>query len=327
MRSALLAPWEPKAVERIASKLTAGSEKLLKKLAAAQADHVEQEEQGGAYAVHCAVRGKADDCVELLLDALRDPAMVSPTPLPDDGDDAHRPRHYRDAPLGSSLLHEAAFRQAPQCLERLLRHGGFDVSSKAHFKPVGIVTPLEVAVRRGDAACVALLLRAGATPSVEDAYQGAKSGRGASSAHVLTKLLSDRVLVDLDAPLDKETQETLLHTACRHGQADFARLLLTWGASYAVRDAAGAAPIHNSVAAGHADVTKILAQYNTDYDAQAHVLAWGLRRHARRCRRKKLAVDAVEEAARNDELWPTRLTMERAAARRSRPSPNSAEAP
>ena len=64
----------------------------------------------------------------------------------------------------------------------------------------------------------------------------------------------------------------------------------------------GAAPIHNAVAAGHADVTQILAQYNTDYDAQAHVLAWGLRRHARRCRRKKLAVDAVAEAARNDEL-------------------------
>ena len=196
VRSALLAPWEPKAAERIARKPTAGSEKLLKKLAAAQADHVEQDEQGGAYAVHCAVRGKADDCVELLLDALRDPAMVSPTPLPDDGDDAHRPRHYRDAPLGSSLLHEAAFRQAPQCLERLLRHGGFDVSSKAQFKPVGIVTPLEVAVQRGDAACVALLLRAGATPSTADAYQGAKRGR-ASSAHVLTKLLSHRVLVDL----------------------------------------------------------------------------------------------------------------------------------
>ena len=142
----------------------------------------------------------------------------------------------------------------------------------------------------------------------------------------MTKLLSDRVLVDLDAPLD-DTKETLLHTACRHGQTDFARLLLTWGASYAVRDAAGAAPIHNAVAAGHADVTQILAQYNTDYDAQAHVLAWGLRRHARRCRRKKLAVDAVAEAARNDELWPSRLTMERAAARRSRPSPNSAEAP
>ena len=76
VRSALLAPWEPKAAERIARKPTAGSEKLLKKLAAAQADHVEQEEQGGAYAVHCAVRGKADDCVELLLDALRDPAIV-----------------------------------------------------------------------------------------------------------------------------------------------------------------------------------------------------------------------------------------------------------
>ena len=146
VRSRCSRPGKPKAAERIARKPTAGSEKLLKKLAAAQADHVEQEEQGGAYAVHCAVRGKADDCVELLLDALRDPAMVSPTPLPDDGDDAHRPRHYRDAPLGSSLLHEAAFRQAPQCLERLLRHGGFDVSSKAQFKPVGIVTPLEVAV-------------------------------------------------------------------------------------------------------------------------------------------------------------------------------------
>ena len=90
--------------------------------------------------------------------------------------------------------------------------------------------------------------------------------------------------------------------------------------------AAGAAPIHNAVAAGHADVTQILAPYNTDYDAQAHVLAWGLRRHARRCRRKKLAVDAVEEAARNDELWPSRLTMERAATRRSRPSAE-AEAP
>ena len=81
-----------------------------------------------------------------------------------------------------------------------------------------------------------------------------------------------------------------------------------------------------AAAAGHADVTQILAQYNTDYDAQAHVLAWGLRRYARRCRRKKLAVDAVAEAARNDELWPSRLTMERAAARRSRPSAE-AEAP
>ena len=132
-------------------------------------------------------------------------------------------------------IHWLICAQAPQCLERLLRHGGFDVSSKAHFKPVGVVTPLEVAVRRGCAACVALLLRAGATPSTADAYQGAKRGRGASSAHVLTKLLSDRVLVDLDAPLDDTTKETLLHTACRHGQADFARLLLTWGASCPVR--------------------------------------------------------------------------------------------
>ena len=65
-------------MKQLALKQATGSAKLIKKLAAAQADHVEQEEQGGAYAVHCAVRGKADDCVELLLDALRDPAMVSP---------------------------------------------------------------------------------------------------------------------------------------------------------------------------------------------------------------------------------------------------------
>jgi len=326
VRSALLAAWEPQVIAP-ALQPAAGSDALLKKLAAAQAEG-DEEDEGGAYAVHCAVRGQAPDCVELLLDALRDPAMVSPTPLPDDGDDAHRPRHYRDAPLGASLLHEAAFRQAPQCLERLLRHGGFDVSSKAPFPPVGVVTPLQVAVRRGDAACVALLLRAGATPSAEDAYQGAKRGRGASSAHVLTKLLSDRVLVDLNAPLDDETKETLLHAACRHGQADFARLLLTWGASYASRDAAHAAPIHNAIAAGHGAVTRILAQYNTDYDAKAHVLAWGLRRHARRCRRKKMAIDAVAEAAKRDDLWPEAMTSTRSG-RLARVSTehSSAEAP
>ena len=224
MRSALLAPWEPKAAEQSLSRnRTTGSEKLLKKLAAAQADHVEQEEQGGAYAVHCAVRGKADDCVELLLDALRDPAMVSPTPLPDDGDDAHRPRHYRDAPLGSALYMRPPSDRTAASAPRS------DVSSKAQFKPSAIVTPLEVAVRRGDPACVALLLRAGATPSTADAYQGAKRGRGASSAHVLTKLLSDRVLVDLAAPIRCPPAGD----ACRR-QARASGLfapLLTWGAS------------------------------------------------------------------------------------------------
>jgi ankyrin repeat protein len=144
----------------------------------------------------------------------------------------------------------------------------------------------------------------------------------------LTKLLSDRVLVDLNAPLDDETKETLLHAACRHGQADFARLLLTWGASYASRDAAHAAPIHNAIAAGHGAVTRILAQYNTDYDAKAHVLAWGLRRHARRCRRKKMAIDAVAEAAKRDDLWPEAMTSTRSG-RLARVSTehSSAEAP
>ena len=106
-----------------------------------------------------------------VLDALR-PAMVQQAPARY-GDDALRPRHYRDAPLGSSAPRPPSGKR--RSVWRLLRHGGFDVSSKAQFKPRNCGA-LEVAIR-WRASVVALLLRAGATPSTADAYQGAKRGR------------------------------------------------------------------------------------------------------------------------------------------------------
>ena len=178
-----LAPWEPKAAERIVE-TGRGLEKLLQKLAAAQAGHVEQEEQGGAYAVPCRPR-QGQRRANCLLDALHDRLVRrrrcattattrSTAALPR----RPRPRFSMRRPAGTAMSGTTV---APRWLRRVVQ---------AQFKPVGIVTPLEVAVQRGDAACVAVL-RAGATPSTADAYQGAS----AAERVLLVSATSDRVLV------------------------------------------------------------------------------------------------------------------------------------
>ena len=303
VRAQLLAAWDPAAPEeKKSSKLAASpSSEMLRRLSVARVAKAETT-SAAIYPVHYAVRSGSPKCVELCIDALRDPETASPTPL-DDEDDG--PRQYRDAPLGLSLLHEAAYHRQPACLALLLRSGGFDPNQRLAFAPAGreATTPLEIAVARNATACVSLLLRAGATPCLEDALKGAKRGLGASAAAVLTRLLSDRVDLAVDAPLDSKSGETMLHAACRLGRADFANLLLSWGASSAATDAEGATPLHYSVAAGHAAATRALADTCADYDSRAGVLQWAFRRNAWKRRRARYAAEE-EAAASLNAIWP-----------------------
>ena len=184
-------------------------------------------------------------------------------------------------------MHHAAFSRRPACLAKLVAARGFDVGARLAFRGRD-ATPLEVAVRRNCAESVTLLVRAGAEPDRGLALEAAAAGRGAAAVALLRSLLTARSadsLLDADAFLP--SGETLLHAACRHGQVELARLLLSWGARANVRSKQGALPVHDCIASGHGAVTRVLATFCHEYDAAARALAWAFERNAARKRREK----------------------------------------
>ena len=282
------APRDPRSPPRTPSS------NLLERLASAQTPSADTAaggaEETGAYPIHAAVDAGAADVVELLLDALLDPARCGGDGG-DDGAPALRPRHYRDAPLGAALLHHAAFARRPACLAKLVAARGFDVGARLAFRGRD-ATPLEVAVRRNCAESVTLLVRAGAEPDRGLALEAAAAGRGAAAVALLRSLLTARSadsLLDADAFLP--SGETLLHAACRHGQVELARLLLSWGARANVRSKQGALPVHDCIASGHGAVTRVLATFCHEYDAAARALAWAFAANAMRKRRERQVGD------------------------------------
>ena len=189
-------------------------------------------------------------------------------------------------------MHHAAFSRRPACLAKLVAARGFDVGARLAFRGRD-ATPLEVAVRRNCAESVTLLVRAGAEPDRGLALEAAAAGRGAAAVALLRSLLTARSadsLLDADAFLP--SGETLLHAACRHGQVELARLLLSWGARANVRSKQGALPVHDCIASGHGAVTRVLATFCHEYDAAARALAWAFTAHAMRKRRERQVGEA-----------------------------------
>lgn len=252
------------------------------------------------YPIHIAIRHGFVALVSFLLEALKDPEAAcgeraASSSFQKNEDCVWLRRFYRDTIYGKILLHEAAYARQPAVLAALLKNGGFDVSTTLIFPPLSpkvAVSPLDVATRRNCVEAVCLLLRAGARPVLAQAQQSALRGYDAVSTTLLNSLLthSDHVddardtsntilLVDVDASLSGTAGETMLHVATRNGCHDLAHVLLAAGSSLWRRDAGGACPIHNAVAAGHGNITQLLASFCHEYDMRASVIAHAYRRY------------------------------------------------
>lgn len=223
------------------------------------------------YPIHLAIIHGHGTLCAFFLQALHDPTSATETTsegAPPSPPGLAPPRHYRDAAYGATLLHEAARASQPAAATALLRHGGFDANAALEFRG-SVATPLDVATARYCAETVAVLLRAGATPTLQHAAIAASR---ATAVAIVTALMERDDDLDWDHPL--RSGETMLHVAARTGNLDLVHLLLTsGGCSVRLRDAHGACPLHSAVAAGQARVTRLLATFCLDYEASATVIA------------------------------------------------------
>lgn len=103
------------------------------------------------------------------------------------------------------------------------------------------VTALQMAAEKGQASCVALLLKAGADKSkAEDENKISALHGAAAMGHVAAV----RALIAAKAPLEQTDaqQRTPLHLAAVMGQAEAVEVLLATGAAVEARDAEGKTP-------------------------------------------------------------------------------------
>ncbi|KAJ1445035.1 hypothetical protein M885DRAFT_337190 [Pelagophyceae sp. CCMP2097] len=184
---------------------------MLQRLAAAKSGRGDDDERRrGAYPVHLAVRQRSAAMVELCLAALRDPFSATLVQATDDS--GVSPRHYRDTPLGATLLHDAAFSRAPDALRTLLRHGGFDVDLAIEYAVgrrsgplIESVTPLEVAANRNCVRCAEELLAAGAAVEFFQVPPVALRGHAAAAGVLLAAILASEARnLGAALPLDRK---------------------------------------------------------------------------------------------------------------------------
>lgn len=92
------------------------------------------------------------------------------------------------------------------------------------------------------------------------------------SATISIPLVESLLVKGADANLvlihEQPAGSTLLHAACRSGQADLVRLLLDYGADLQATDENGHTPLHAAAVTGHDNVIDVLAERSVDVDVQ-----------------------------------------------------------
>lgn len=146
---------------------------------------------------------------------------------------------------GLTPLHNAALFASPETVQYLLEHGA---EPEGRSVLTG-VPPLVMAVTRGDARTVALLLDHRADVNA----LGPDGETALARAAVLGATDVARMLIERDARVAVRygrINHTPLHVAAAHGFVPVIQLLLEHGADAEARDGAGFTPIHNAAEQG-----------------------------------------------------------------------------
>eukprot|EP00953_Heterococcus_sp_UTEX-ZZ885_P040176 20553-Heterococcus_DN1.PRE.2 len=173
----------------------------------------------------------------------------------------------RDA-NGVTLLHVAAMRAGPPMLEYLICNG-LDINAVTNE---AAVTPLLIAVQKGNAAAVQTLLEHGASTAV--------ANNGGDSLLIHAVKLGNASIVDVILNHSKQpavkvntrsaTGDTALHLAVTNDHTEVIAVLLRYGAALNVLNADRVAPLLAAVMFASAQCIKLLLDAGAELTAQSH---------------------------------------------------------
>lgn len=162
---------------------------------------------------------------------------------------------------GYSLLHLASLEGHLDLVKFLVQRG-----ANVNLQASNGDTPLHDAVENERTDVVLFLLRSGADPLLKNKSNESSLENAPSSA--LQRQLAEWVEWTQKACVsDPDTQETLLHKACKTSDASLVSKCLSFGASVHDRDATGKTPLHDCSAVGALECVKILLTYGAETDA------------------------------------------------------------
>ncbi|GIX81417.1 ankyrin-3 [Caerostris darwini] len=152
-----------------------------------------------------------------------------------------------------SALHFAAKLGHAEIVELL-------VSKKANpnIKSVEGLAPLHFAVKQESMEIVEILLKGGADPAITDGKNqtAAEIGVEKGNLEIVKILLQNR------SSNQKDTINTVLHTAASKGDLEIVKYLISENADINYEDSAGHKPIHTAAKAGHKDIVELLFREN-----------------------------------------------------------------
>jgi ankyrin repeat protein len=159
---------------------------------------------------------------------------------------------------GTTALHWAVHRDAPELVERLVRAGA-DVNASSRYG----VTPLSIACVNGSAAVVALLLQGGADPNgaLPEGETALMTAARTGNVGSIKALLEHGANV---AAKERFRGQTALMWAAAEGNAAAVRLLTGAGASLQDRSAAGFTALLYATRAGHLETVRTLLDVGAD---------------------------------------------------------------
>jgi ankyrin repeat protein len=147
-----------------------------------------------------------------------------------------------------------------------LIHQGASARTRAEHVPgCSYAGPLEVAVSKGFADVVSVLLEAGARPNLWMEYGGTCLTRAAMRGHedVVRLLLEHGTSVDVRV----SDGSTALHLAAHNGSVAVIKLLIEYGIEVDARSNIGTTALHEAVIRQHLDAARALLEAGADTDA------------------------------------------------------------
>ena len=183
---------------------------------------------------------------------------------------------WRDPRTGRTLLHDAAYKNAPETAEVLLKHGA-DPNATDNVAN----TPLHKAMISNAPETAEVLLKYGADPNATDVYgytllSGVVIANDYKMTEILLKHGADPNAIGDSGDMNFKTRRTRaieraktpLHTAAYSNASETAEVLLKHGADPNARDNFGSTPLHTAARENDHEIAKVLLKHGADPNAK-----------------------------------------------------------
>jgi ankyrin repeat protein len=165
-------------------------------------------------------------------------------------------------PRGTAL-HYAAVCGFHRIVDFLVIEHSQDIHSRAFDKAL---TALHVAVLRGHAEVVRILLKRGANPTAQDKHGRTPFHEASRQGHVeLVRMILER---GADPTVQDKDGRTPFHEASLEGHVEVVRMILERGADPTVQDKDGRTPFHLASLQGHVEVVRMILERGADPTVQ-----------------------------------------------------------